>query len=108
MLSRDLQRHTDLHRTLGFKFRTQHALAFSDAGTARVSFGSAIWALTYMLERQGAAYLPKRLALPHLRAGRLFEMHGAPTFQRSIFLIVNPNAASGWTWMPELVARLGV
>lgn len=26
MLSRDLQRHTDLHRTLGFKFRTQHAL----------------------------------------------------------------------------------
>lgn len=26
MLSHDLQRHTDLHRALGFKFRTQHAL----------------------------------------------------------------------------------
>ena len=26
MLSRDLQRHADLHRALGFKFRTQHAL----------------------------------------------------------------------------------
>jgi DNA-binding transcriptional LysR family regulator len=82
-------------------------MAFADAGTARVSFGSAIWALTYMLEREGTAYLPKRLALPYLRAGRLFEMQDAPKFQRSIFLIVNPNAASGWTWMPDLVARLG-
>ncbi len=26
MLSRDLQRHTDLHHALGFKFRTQYAL----------------------------------------------------------------------------------
>lgn len=26
MLSRDLQRHADLHRALGFKFRTQYAL----------------------------------------------------------------------------------
>ncbi len=26
MLSQDLQRHADLHRALGFKFRTQHAL----------------------------------------------------------------------------------
>lgn len=92
---------------LGAEFRTQHALAFSDSGTARVSFGSAIWALTYMLEHQGAAYLPKRLALPYVQAGRLFEMQRAPTFRRSIFLIVNPSAASGWTWMPELVAKLG-
>ncbi len=93
---------------LGAEFRTQHALAFSDAGTARVSFGSAIWALTYMLERQGAAYLPKRLALPHLRAGQLFELPNAPMFQRNVFLIVNPNATSEWEWMPELVAKLGV
>ena len=63
--------------------------------------------MTYMLERQGAAYLPKRLALPHLRAGRLFEMQGAPTFQRNIFLIVNPSAASEWTWVPDLIAKLG-
>jgi DNA-binding transcriptional LysR family regulator len=92
---------------LGAEFRTQHALAFSDAGTARITFGSAIWALNYLLERKGAAYLPERLALPSLRAGRLFEMQGAPRFQRSIFLVVNPKAASGWTWMPDLVARLG-
>ncbi len=93
---------------LGAEFRTQHALAFSDAGTARVTFGSAIWALHYMLERGGAAYLPRRLALPQVQAGRLFAMPGAPTFQRNIFLIVNPHAASRWTWMPDLIGKFGI
>ncbi len=93
---------------LGAEFRTKHALAFSDAGTARVSFGSAIWALNYMLEQGGAAYLPRRLALSQFQAGRLFEMPDAPAFQRNIFLIVNPSAASRWAWMPGLVAKFGV
>ena len=93
---------------LGAEFRTKHALAFSDAGTARVTFGSAIWALNHMVEKGGAAYLPKRLALSHVRSGRLFEMQHAPAFQRDIFLIVNPNAASGWDWMPGLIAKFGV
>ena len=93
---------------LGAEFLTKHALAFSDAGTARVTFGSAIWALDYMMERGGAAYLPRRLALPGVQAGRLFEIPDAPVFQRNIFLIVNPVAAARWAWMPELVARLGV
>ena len=93
---------------LGAEFLTKHALAFSDAGTARVTFGSAIWALNYMLEKGGTAYLPRRLAWPHLQAGRLFEMLDAPAFTRNIFLIVNPNAASRWAWMPGLVTKFGV
>jgi LysR family transcriptional regulator, flagellar master operon regulator len=93
---------------LGTEFLTNHALAFSDAGTARVTFGSAIWALNYLLEKGGTAYLPRRLALPHLQAGHLFEMVEAPAFTRNIFLIVNPNAASRWPWMPGLIAKFGV
>jgi LysR family transcriptional regulator, flagellar master operon regulator len=93
---------------LGTEFLTNHALAFSDAGTARVTFGSAIWALNYLLEKGGTAYLPRRLALPHLQSGRLFEMLKAPAFTRNVFLIVNPNAAARWPWMPGLVAKLGV
>ena len=93
---------------LGAEFLTKHALAFSDAGTARVTFGSAIWALTYMLDRGGAAYLPRRLALPDFQAGRLFEIPNAPAFQRNVFLIVNPNAASRWPWVPGLVAKFGL
>ncbi len=93
---------------LGVEFRAKHALAFSDVGTARVTFGSANWALNYMLERGGSAYLPQRLALRHIQAGRLFAMPNAPAFQRNIFLIVNPNAALRWPWLPALVARFGI
>ena len=93
---------------LGPEFLTKHALAYSDAGTARVTFGSAIWALTYLLEREGSAYLPRRLAASHLEAGRLHETRNAPAFQRNIFLIVNPVAAVRWTWMPGLLEKFGV
>ena len=92
---------------LGPEFLTKHALAYSDAGTARVTFGSAIWALTYLLEREGSAYLPRRLAASHLKAARLYETRNAPAFQRNIFLIVNPVAAAQWTWMQGLVEKFG-
>ena len=93
---------------LGPEFRAKHALAFSDIGTARVNFGSAIWALNHMLDHGGSAYLPRRMATPHVLASRLFELADAPAFQRSIFLIVNPVAAAQWTWMPGLVEKFGV
>lgn len=93
---------------LGPEFHAKHALAFSDIGTARVTFGSAIWALSHMLQEGGSAYLPRRMAVAHVQAGRLFEMPDAPRFQRNIFLIVNPTAASRWTWMPGLIEKFGV
>ncbi len=93
---------------LGPEFRAKHALAFSDFGTARVNFGSAIWALNHMLDHGGSAYLPRRMATSHVLASRLFELPNAPSFQRNIFLIVNPVAAAQWTWMPGLVEKFGV
>ena len=93
---------------LGPEFRAKHALAFSDFGTARVNFGSAIWALDHMLDHGGSAYLPRRMATPHVLAGRLFALPDAPSFQRNIFLIVNPVAAAQWMWMPGLVEKFGV
>ena len=92
---------------LGPEFHAKHALAFSDIGTARVTFGSAIWALSHMLLGGGSAYLPRRMAMAQVKAGRLFELPAAPTFQRNIFLIVNPSAASRWAWMPGLLERFG-
>ena len=92
---------------LGPEFRAKHALAFSDFGTARVNFGSAIWALDHMLDHGGSAYLPRRMATPHVLAGRLFKLPDAPSFQRNIFLIVNPVAAAQWMWMPGLVEKFG-
>ncbi len=92
---------------LGPEFRANHALVFSDIGTARISFGSAIWALNHMLEFGGSAYLPRRMAMAHVLAGRLHELPNAPCFQRHVFLIVNPIAAARWTWMPGLVEKFG-
>ena len=92
---------------LGPEFRAKHALAYSDIGTARLTFGSAIWALNHMLEFGGSAYLPRRMALGHVVTSRLFEMPNAPSFQRNVFLVVNPIAASRWTWMPGLVEMFG-
>ena len=93
---------------LGSEFRAKHALAFSDFGTARVNFGSAIWALNHMLDHGGSAYLPRRMATLHVLEGRLFALPDAPSFQRNIFLIVNPVAAAQWMWMPGLVEKFGV
>jgi LysR family transcriptional regulator, flagellar master operon regulator len=93
---------------LGPEFRAKHALAFSDFGTARVNFGSAIWALNHMLDHGGSAYLPRRMATSHVLASRLFELPDAPSFQRNVFLIVNPVAAAQWMWMPGLVEKFCV
>lgn len=92
---------------LGAEFRAKHALAFSDVGTARLTFGSAVWALAYMLESGGSAYLPQRMAKAHVQALRLFELPDAPAFQRNIFLIVSPSAAAGWAWMPGMIKKFG-
>ena len=57
---------------LGAEFRRQHSLAWATDETAHMTFGSSRWALDYLLARGGSAYLPWRLAAPHVEAGRLF------------------------------------
>lgn len=83
----------------GENFGRRHTAAYSDAGVAKVSFGCAAWALDYLLEQDGSAYLPERLAAPYLAAGRLFPIVGAPVFNRHVYLIVNDQAAVGWEWL---------
>jgi len=90
----------------GEEFGRNHAEAYADAGTTRVSFGSAAWALDYLLDNGGSAYLPERLAAPHLEAGRLYPVPGAPVFSRATYLVTNDAAAAGWPWLPALVADL--
>jgi len=90
----------------GEEFGRRHAEAYADAGTAKISFGSAIFALDYLLDHGGSAYLPERLAGPHLAAGRLHRLPGAPDFERKTYLITNDTAAPAWPWLPALVGRL--
>ena len=90
----------------GEDFGRRHAEAYADAGTAKISFGSAIWALDYLLDHGGSAYMPARLATDHLSAGTLYLIPDAPVFTRSTYLITNDAASGAWPWLPELVERL--
>lgn len=82
----------------GEAFGRDHAAAYADAGTARISFGSAVLGLAHLLEHGGSAYLPLRIAKPHLAAGRLHRLEGAPEFQRKSFIVANASAISVWPW----------
>lgn len=82
----------------GEEFGRVHAATFADANTARISFGSATLGLEYLLSEGGSAYLPLRLARPHIASGAIYILDKAPTFERRAYLIVNKTAAKAWPW----------
>ncbi len=86
----------------GGDFGRRHAAAYADAGIAKVSFGCSAWALDFLLDRGGSAYLPERIAAAHCAAGRLYRLAGAPVFTRDIYLIANEDAAANWAWLERL------
>jgi len=86
----------------GEDFRRRHAAAYSDAGTAHLSFGRAEWALDELLTNGGSAYLPERLVANHLDASRLHRVANAPEFTRNAYLVLSERAA-GWPWLLPLL-----
>ncbi|MGB0845776.1 MAG: LysR family transcriptional regulator [Thiolinea sp.] len=90
----------------GEDFGRRHTAAYSDAGVAKVSFGCAVWALDYLLEQDGSAYLPERLAEPYIASGQLFPIVDAPVFSRHVYLIVNDQAAMAWEWLGAFLNAL--
>lgn len=90
----------------GEDYRRAHGETYHDAGIARVSFDSSFWALQFLLERGGSAYLPRALAAPLVAEGRLFELHEAPIYSRKKMLVVNDSAAANWDWFAPLVGAL--
>lgn len=90
----------------GEDFGRRHAAAFTDADGAKITFGCAVWALDHLLEHTGSAYLPERLAAPYVAAGRLHPVADAPTFSRSVYLIVNTASGIDWAWLHGLAKDL--
>jgi DNA-binding transcriptional LysR family regulator len=82
----------------GDAFGRDHAVAYADAGTARISFGSATVGLDYLIRQGGSAYVPARMAQPFIDAERLFRLAEAPTFQRPVFVTFDKAARSGRSW----------
>ena len=87
----------------GEEFGRRHTEAYVDAGIAKVSFPSAVWALEHLLDRGGSAYLPERLVAPCLKERRLYRLKDAPVFSRSVYLVSNDASMDNWPWLPETV-----
>jgi len=92
----------------GEAFGRDHAAAYADAGVARISFGSAQWALEHLLDQGGSAYLPLRLSAHHLHEGRLFRLADAPQFNRRIMLIMSDASTRHWPWLDAVVECLKI
>ncbi|MEM7269737.1 MAG: LysR family transcriptional regulator [Pseudomonadota bacterium] len=86
----------------GEAFGRDHAIAYADANTARISFASAQPALDHLLTRGGSAYLPTRMTDPHIASGRLYALPDAPVFDRRIYLARSRDAAANWPWIEAL------
>lgn len=87
----------------GDEFGQQHAAAFADADTARLSFGNGTLGLEYLLNHGGSAYLPERLAQAHLDSGELHRLDDAPVFTRSAYLVLNQRSENEWSWLDPLL-----
>jgi len=90
----------------GEEFGQQHASAYADADTARISFGTAQLGLEHLLNKGGSAYLPLRVAQPFIDQHELFILNKAPVFERNAFIIVNKTALDKWEWFEECVRTI--
>ncbi|MEM7507278.1 MAG: LysR family transcriptional regulator [Pseudomonadota bacterium] len=90
----------------GEEFGRDHAAAYADADTARISFNSAGLGLEHLLRFGGSAYLPHRLVGELLGAGRLHLRPDAPEFNRRIYLSANETALRAWSWFDACMTDL--
>ncbi len=90
----------------GEEFRRSHAAAYADSDTPMTTFGSAGWALEFILEHSGSAYLPESLIKTELENGRLHPVPDVPVFERPVYLVVNRKTVENWSWFRYVVTGL--
>lgn len=83
----------------GEEFGREHAAAYADAGTARISFNTAKLGLEHLLEHGGSAYLPERMVREKLMTKELHKLNRAPVFTRRAYLLVNQSVSDTWQWL---------
>ena len=71
----------------GREYRRRHGEAFPDMQTPAVSVGLGSLGLEYILGNGGSGYFPVRVVRPHVDAGRLFPVDGAPRIQRPAYVV---------------------
>ena len=88
----------------GPEVRRQHDAAWSADRTAYMTISGAEWALDFLLERGGSAYLPRRMVERLIDEGRLFEIEGAPEFTRRIHLSYRDSCATEFPALADMLA----
>ena len=86
----------------GAAFRRQHAAAWPTQETAHITFGSSRWALDYLLDRGGSAYLPWRIAEKLVDQRRLFIVEGSPEFIRHVHLVRRDVSTQLYEWLDTI------
>jgi len=76
----------------GGEFAEQHALAFPELAGAPVWVNFGPLGLEYLLAAGGSGYFRESVAKPHLRAGRLHRIAGAPEFLYPAYAVYPENA----------------
>ncbi|MEM7226675.1 MAG: LysR family transcriptional regulator [Pseudomonadota bacterium] len=89
---------------LGPEFRRQHSLAWPGEETAHMTFGASRWALDYLLDKGGSAYLPWRMTEALVAAGRLHPVEGAPEFSRSLHLAWRKASLLTHPWVKDAIS----
>jgi len=90
----------------GEQFGREHAAAYSDADTARISFNTATLGLDYLLATKGSAYLPERMVRQLIKQGDLFELTDAPVFTRNAYVLINNSVNDAWYWLNECLSEI--
>lgn len=88
----------------GEEFGREHAAAYADADTARLSFNDASLGLQHILKFGGSVYLPERTAAPFIKRKEIFHLSTAPDFERRVFMTVNKSARDAWPWFDQIIA----
>ncbi len=77
----------------GDSFRTQHALAFPNVSTPKLSVGLGSVGLEHILKNGGSGYFIEENVKPLIKEGRLYRVKKAPVFKRPTYLVYqdSPN-----------------
>ena len=77
----------------GDSFRTQHALAFPNVSTPKLSVGLGSVGLDHILKNGGSGYFIEENVKPLIKEGRLYRVKKAPVFKRPTYLVYqdSPN-----------------
>lgn len=76
----------------GPDFALHHGLSFPDAMNPGLFIGYGPLALSHILETGGSGYFRQRAVAPHIAAGRLHMVSGAPTFFHPVYAVCSSQA----------------